>query len=173
MQAGAADSPITYYGPDGQAVAGISVETDHVVVDGYTVDEPSALGVEREGEGITLQNVWISHPVVGGDGDGMRFFGTDLRILGNTVTGTGNDSGHADCMQTFASDTPASHDVLIQGNRCEDIDNMGLMAEGPNEGCDPWSRPRTTAREVAALYGAGLGSRRRCFPVSGGFRPRR
>ncbi|AJE80388.1 hypothetical protein SLNWT_0012 [Streptomyces albus] len=130
---GTADSPITYYGPDGQAVAGISIEADHVVVDGYTMDEPSAPGVEMEGAGITLQHVKISHPV-DGDGDGIRFFGTDLKILDNTVTGTSNDNGHADCMQTFASDTPPSHDVLIQGNRCEDIDNMGLMAEGPNEG---------------------------------------
>lgn len=33
-----------------------------------------------------------------------------------------------------ASDTPPSQRVLIQGNRCEQIDNMCLMAEGPNDG---------------------------------------
>ncbi len=37
-------------------------------------------------------------------------------------------------MQTFASDTPTSRDVLIDGNRCERIDNQCLIAEGPNDG---------------------------------------
>ena len=37
-------------------------------------------------------------------------------------------------MQTFATDDnhPASQNVLIDSNRCEDIDNICLIAEGPN-----------------------------------------
>jgi hypothetical protein len=130
---GTADAPVTYLGKDGQAVGGIDIDGSYIVADGYTMDGPSAPGVELTGDHLTLQNTHISNPT-GGDGDGIRFFGTDLTIRGNVVHGTSNDNGHADCMQTFASDTPASHDVLIEGNRCEDIDNMGLMAEGPNDG---------------------------------------
>jgi hypothetical protein len=125
--------PVTYRGRNG-AVGGIDVEADHVVVRGFVLDEPEAPGVWLEGDGITLRDTAITRPR-GGDGDGIRFFGDDLRILNNTITGTDNSTGaHADCMQTYASDSPPSRNVLIRGNRCEDIDNMGLMAEGPNDG---------------------------------------
>lgn len=130
---GTADAPVTYRGR-GAAVGGIDVEADHVEVRDFTLERPEAPGVWLEGDGNTLRNVTITEPR-GGDGDGIRFFGDDLRILDNTVTGTDNSTGaHADCMQTYASDSPPSRRVLIQGNRCEDIDNMGLMAEGPNDG---------------------------------------
>jgi hypothetical protein len=118
----------------GKSVGGITVEADHVVVRNYKLDRPSAPGVELTGNDITVQNLTITSPR-GGDGDGIRFFGNDLKILDNTITGTQNTDGrHADCLQTFADDTPPSQRVLIQGNRCEQIDNMCLMAEGPNDG---------------------------------------
>ncbi|AHH99341.1 right-handed parallel beta-helix repeat-containing protein [Kutzneria albida] len=129
---GTADKPITYDGKGG-SVDGITVEADNVIVMNYTMNQPQAPGIEITGNNITLQNNTVTKPVKG-DGDGIRFFGSHLRILHNTVSGTSNRNGHADCMQTFASDTPASQDVLIEGNRCEKIDNMGLMAEGPNDG---------------------------------------
>ncbi|MFF4607563.1 right-handed parallel beta-helix repeat-containing protein [Streptomyces sp. NPDC001339] len=129
---GTADRPAVYRG-HGDAVDGITVEADHVVVEGYTVDTPKAPGVEITGDDITIRNNTVTRPH-GGDGDGLRFFGTDLKILHNTIRGASNSYGHADCMQTFASDTPPSRGVLIEGNRCEDIDNMCLMAEGPNDG---------------------------------------
>ncbi|MEU8971986.1 serine/threonine-protein kinase [Streptomyces monashensis] len=50
------------------------------------------------------------------------------------VRGASNRYGHADCMQTFASDTPPRRHVLIEGNRCEHVDGMCVMAEGPNDG---------------------------------------
>ncbi|MDW6058378.1 right-handed parallel beta-helix repeat-containing protein [Streptomyces sp. FXJ1.4098] len=91
-------------------------------------------GVELTGDRITLRNTTVIRPK-GGDGDGIRFFGDDLTIAHNTVRDTDNSGGrHADCMQTFASDTPPSHRVRIEGNRCEQVDNMCLMAEGPNDG---------------------------------------
>jgi hypothetical protein len=125
--------PMTYRGRNGQA-GGIDIEADHVIVGGFVLTEPEAPGVWLEGDGITLRDTTITDPQ-GGDGDGLRFFGDDLTILNNTITGTNNSTGaHADCMQTYASDSPPSSNVLIQGNRCEDIDNMGLMAEGPNDG---------------------------------------
>ena len=129
---GTPEQPVTYAG-NGQEVKGITIEADNVVVDGYESNQPEAPGIELTGNNITVSHNTVTQPE-GGDGDGMRFFGNHLKILGNTVSGTSNDNGHADCMQTFASDTPASQDVRIEGNRCEKIDNMCLMAEGPNDG---------------------------------------
>jgi hypothetical protein len=36
-------------------------------------------------------------------------------------------------MQTFTSGQPSSENVLIDGNRCENIANQCLMAEGPGD----------------------------------------
>lgn len=130
---GTARNPKVYSG-HGRKVDGITIEADNVVVDGYVMDQPEAPGIEMTGNNITVRNNTISRPR-GGDGDGLRFFGSDLKILNNRISGTTNDNGrHADCMQTFASDTPSSRNVLIQGNRCEQADNMCLMAEGPDDG---------------------------------------
>lgn len=131
-EGGTAKHPAVHRG-NGRTVDGITVEADHVVVEGYDVDTPRAPGIEMTGNDITVRNNTVTRPH-GGDGDGLRFFGNDLKIQHNTVTGASNRYGHADCMQTFASDTPPSHHVLIEGNRCERIDNMCLMAEGPNDG---------------------------------------
>ncbi|MEU5027608.1 right-handed parallel beta-helix repeat-containing protein [Streptomyces milbemycinicus] len=125
--------PIVYSG-GGDSVKGITVEADDVVVEGFRAVRPQAPGVELTGDRITLRNTTVIRPK-GGDGDGIRFFGDDLTIAHNTVRDTDNSGGrHADCMQTFASDTPPSHRVRIEGNRCEQVDNMCLMAEGPNDG---------------------------------------
>ncbi|MFF7987058.1 right-handed parallel beta-helix repeat-containing protein [Streptomyces sp. NPDC007901] len=109
----------------------MTVEADHVVVEGYTLDRPTAPGIEITGHDITVENNTVTRPP---GGDGLRFFGTDLKILHNTILRTSNRYGHADCMQTFADDTPPSRRVLIEGNRCEGIDNMCLMAESPHDG---------------------------------------
>jgi hypothetical protein len=129
---GTAGHPAVYDG-HGRTVAGITVEANHVIVEGYKVDKPKAPGIEITGNDITVRNNAVTRPH-GGDGDGLRFFGNDLKIIGNTIRGISNHYGHADCMQTFADDTPPSQRVLIEGNRCEDVDNMCLMAEGPNDG---------------------------------------
>src|SRR5690606_16185466 len=110
-EGGTQENPKVYSG-DGETVGGIDIEADHVVVENYVVAEPEAPGVFIEGDDVTLRNVTVSDPT-GGDGDGIRFFGDDIKILNNTVSGTSNEYGHADCMQTFASDTPPSNDVLI------------------------------------------------------------
>ncbi len=132
-EGGTAQQPAVYDGK-GRSVDGITVEADHVVVRGYTLQSPTAPGIEVTGNDITVRDNTITSPH-GGDGDGLRFFGDNLKILHNTVKGTRNTGDrHADCMQTFASDTPPSQNVLIEGNRCTDIDNMCLMAEGPHDG---------------------------------------
>ncbi|MEJ3658406.1 right-handed parallel beta-helix repeat-containing protein [Actinomycetes bacterium KLBMP 9759] len=130
---GTADQPVTYDGTAAGNVRGIDVEADHVVVRNFTMDRPSAPGIDAEGTGITLLDNVITQPT-GGDGDGIRFFGDDIEIRDNRVRGTDNSTGaHADCMQTVQNDTPSSLNVVISGNRCERIDNMCLMAEGPND----------------------------------------
>lgn len=130
---GTPDHPRVYSG-GGKSVPGIDVDADWVVVDGFTLDRPSAPGVEIRGNHVTLKNTGITAPE-GGDGDGIRFFGDYIAIEHNTISQTSNrDGAHADCMQTFSSDSPPSNHIRIEGNRCEKIDNMCLMAEGPNDG---------------------------------------
>lgn len=130
---GTADRPVTYSG-EGHAADGIGVEAEHVVVQSFELYKPEAPGIEMLGNFITVQDNTVTSPR-GGDGDGLRFFGNDLRILRNTISDTSNSADrHADCMQTYSDDTPPSQRVLIEDNRCERVDNMCLMAEGPNDG---------------------------------------
>ncbi|RZS36440.1 parallel beta helix pectate lyase-like protein [Herbihabitans rhizosphaerae] len=131
-EGGTPDNPKVYDGT-GKDVDGITIDADNVIVENFTLAEPKAPGIRAEGNNITLRKNTIDKPV-DGDGDGIRFFGKGIRIQQNIVRETSNDHGHADCMQIYATNTPASEDVLIEGNRCERIDNMCLMAEGPNEG---------------------------------------
>jgi hypothetical protein len=131
---GSARAPITVLGDGRTVTKGITVEASNVIVDGFVAEEPEAPGVSLKGDNLTLRNTAVNSPKEG-DGDGIRFWGTNIKILHNTVTDTSNDTGaHADCMQTYATDedSPASQDVLIDSNRCEKIDNNCLIAEGPN-----------------------------------------
>ncbi|MCK2241480.1 MULTISPECIES: right-handed parallel beta-helix repeat-containing protein [unclassified Crossiella] len=131
-QGGTAEQPLIVDGT-GKDVNGITVNASHVVIRNFRLLDPEAPGIRAQGNNITLEDNTITKPR-NGDGDGIRFFGAGIKILRNTISGTSNRYGHADCMQTYATNTPASQDVLIEGNRCEKIDNMCLMAEGPNEG---------------------------------------
>ena len=131
-RSGTPQAPIVLLGDGLITIKGLSVNANNVVIGGLNLTGASAPGVELTGNGITLVNNTISAPR-GGDGDGIRFFGTNLKILHNTVSDVKNLNGaHADCLQTFASDSPASQHVLIDSNRCEKIDNQCLIAEGPN-----------------------------------------
>lgn len=131
-RSGNAASPIIVVGDGQSSVRGISIRADHVVVRGFNVTGASAPGVEIRSNDVTLLDNVVSSPR-GGDGDGIRFFGNSIRILHNTISDVRNLGGaHADCMQTFATNTPTSSDVLIHSNRCERIDNQCFIAEGPN-----------------------------------------
>lgn len=121
-------------GVNNPTVQGIDVTGQGATVDGFQVLGAKAPGVYITGNDSTTQNLTIDHPT-GGDYDGIRFFGTGIKILHNTIRHITNTHGaHADCMQTFATggDSVASQNVLIEGNRCENIDNQCLIAEGPN-----------------------------------------
>jgi hypothetical protein len=135
---GTPETPIIYAGGGSATVPGIRVEADHVVVQGFISDGADSTGIWASGEGVTVQdNVITRVRWTGEDVDGIRFFGDGFRVLRNTVRdleGT-DDVGdsHVDCMQTYATSGPGSSDVVIQGNRCEDIRAQCLMAEGPND----------------------------------------
>jgi hypothetical protein len=131
-KSGTAAAPIQVLGTGDSSVGGIRIKADHVIVDGFLVPDASAPAISLQGDGITVRNNVVQRPT-GGDFDGLRFFGTNLKILHNTISGVTNKNGaHADCMQTYATNTPPSKNVLIHSNRCEKIDNQCLIAEGPN-----------------------------------------
>ncbi|GAA0906041.1 hypothetical protein GCM10009559_74310 [Pseudonocardia zijingensis] len=134
---GTDSAPITYLG-NGTVVPGIRVDADNVVVDGFVSDGADSTGIWVRGRNITVQNNTITQVnYAGEDVDGIRFFGDGTKILNNRVYELeGSDDvedSHVDCIQTFATSGPGSSDVVIQGNRCEDIRAQCLMAEGPND----------------------------------------
>lgn len=129
---GTEDAPIIITGDGNTTVKGIRINASNVVVQGFNVIGAAAPGVQLKGNNLTLQNTKIDHPT-GGDYDGIRYFGDGIKILHNHISNITNTGGaHADCMQTFATTTPASRNVLISGNRCEKIDNQCLIAQGPH-----------------------------------------
>jgi hypothetical protein len=134
-RSGTANAPIMVIGNGSTPVKGITVEASNVVVAGFSAVNPQAPGIEMRGNNITVRNNTVKHPT-GGDYDGLRFFGSNLKILNNTISDVSPDGSgaHADCMQSYATDpgSPASQNVLIDGNKCQRIDNQCLIAEGPN-----------------------------------------
>jgi Right handed beta helix region len=145
---GTPDQPITVLGGGRTSAGGITVEASNVAVDGVASEQPEAPGIVLAGNNISVTNNTVHRPH-GGDGDGIRFWGSHLTIAHNTVTDTrGQNKRHADCMQTFATDAEnkASQDVKIDGNRCERIDNICLIAEGPNSEEGDGSREGTSTR---------------------------
>ncbi len=129
-EGGTPEAPKIYSGNGQTPVAGINVEADNVIVQGFLME--GADGITATGNNITIQDNTIRNPS-SHDGDGIRFFGDNIEILHNLVSGTDNSLGHADCMQTFATSTPSSSNLLVEGNRCEKIANICLMAEGPGD----------------------------------------
>lgn len=131
---GTKQSPIQIIGDGNTIVRGITVEAHDVTISGINSVHPIAPGISLRGDDLTLTNSTSISPR-GGDGDGIRFWGTDITITHNTIRDTRNLNGaHADCMQTFATDDKhvASQHVIIAHNRCEQISNICLIAEGPN-----------------------------------------
>jgi hypothetical protein len=131
---GTAAAPVRIVGNGSTVVKGITVNASYVQVSGFSVLGAKAPGIEIKGSNITVSHNTVKHPT-GGDFDGMRFFGNNLKILNNRITDISPDGGkaHADCMQTFQNGTPSSKNVTISGNRCERVSNMCLMAEGPGD----------------------------------------
>jgi hypothetical protein len=140
-RSGTAQQPITILGGGTATTGQISVRGDHVVVDGVQLSKPRSPGFQLTGNDITVRANVIDSPQVvkkSDDGDGIRFFGNDIKIVGNLVRNVknlnGQDGNHADAIQTFATsdETGPSQRVLIDNNRFENVDNMCLIAEGPD-----------------------------------------
>ncbi|WP_051342436.1 right-handed parallel beta-helix repeat-containing protein [Pseudonocardia spinosispora] len=130
---GAVQVPITITGDGRGTQAGITLDANNVTVENFNFAE-SAPGMDVLGNHLTLRNNTVTHPV-GEDYDGVRFFGDDMKIYKNTISRiTNTEEAHADCMQTFSSDTAPSQRVIIDNNRCEKTDNQCLIVEGPNDG---------------------------------------
>ncbi|GAA5151682.1 hypothetical protein GCM10023321_19120 [Pseudonocardia eucalypti] len=132
-RSGTPQAPIQLVGDGKTTVHGISVDASYVSISGINSVNADAPGVALDGHHITLENAFIGNPR-NNDGDGIRFWGSDIVIKQNTIRNTRNIRAHADCMQTFATDAEhqASQRITIDRNRCEDIDNTCLIVEGPN-----------------------------------------
>jgi hypothetical protein len=140
---GTPDRPVTYSATGTVTVRGIDVEASNVIVQGFTSVHGNSMGAKLLGNNIVFQDNNVSSPVyTGDDSDGIRFFGNGIKILDNTISdvkdgsnctnqGCG-DGPHPDCFQTFYSENyPTSSNILISGNRCQDVADQCLMAEGP------------------------------------------
>jgi hypothetical protein len=131
---GTARQPISILGDGHTTVRGISVDASYVTLSDIDAVGAAAPGISLFGDHLTLRDSTSISPR-GNDGDGIRFWGTNITITHNTIRDTISLNGaHADCMQTFATDAehPASQHVVIDGNRCEKIYNTCLIAEGPH-----------------------------------------
>jgi hypothetical protein len=111
-------------------------------VEGFTSRDGASNGAKLLGNNIVFQDNTINHPVYAGDDtDGIRFYGSGVAIIHNTIkhvyngshcdaNGCGNGP-HPDCMQTFYSHQyPTSSNITIEGNYCTDIAAQCLIAEG-------------------------------------------
>ena len=132
---GTAQAPIAILGDGNATVADISVLADHVDIEGINAVGPNTYGISINGTGITLRNnTWVS-PGNAND-TGIGFWGTDLTITHNTVRDNSDPNGaHANCIQTTANsvdNTPSKH-VVIDSNRCEQINNSCLAIIGPSD----------------------------------------
>ena len=111
------------------------------LVESNTVWRTDGTGIVMDGDrGVVRDNI-VSESVMreGGDADGIRFFGTGLRLTENTIrdiktTGYAADEApHTDCFQTYESESRPTYDVLIANNVCENVDVHCLIATGKED----------------------------------------
>lgn len=116
---------------------GISCEDGcaDVVIEDNTVVGADGSGILVAGRRIEVRRNTVSGSVrqEAEDADGIRFFGSDIRITGNTVEdikddGYGDDPPHTDCFQTFDNGRIPTVDVVIKGNVCRNVDHQCLIA---------------------------------------------
>lgn len=118
--------------------SGINCACTDSTIDSNVVDGTDGTGIWVSGERITVRRNTVSGSVrrEAADADGVRFFGTGIRITENTVhdiSATGYPAGqapHPDCFQTYTTNAPPTYDVLISGNRCQRVDEQCLIAAG-------------------------------------------
>jgi hypothetical protein len=106
-------------------------------IEANTVAHAATTGISISGQRITVRENLVSAtvPVDDGDADGVRFFGTGHRIISNTIRDIpAKGSAHPDCFQTFDTGRPATFEVEIVGNTCQNVAENCLLATGDESG---------------------------------------
>ncbi len=106
-------------------------------IEANTVVHAATTGISISGQRITVRENLVSAtvPVDDGDADGVRFFGTGHRIVSNMIRDIpAKGSAHPDCFQTFDTGRPATFDVEIVGNTCQNVAENCLLATGDESG---------------------------------------
>jgi len=103
------------------------VDASNVVVGGFSAVNPQAPASRLTGNNITVRNNTVKHPTR----RRLRrpaVLRQHLKILNNTITDISPDAAGARRLpcRAYATDaqSPASQNVLINGNKCERIDNQ-------------------------------------------------
>lgn len=108
---------------------GVYVTGSHSLVQGNTINYAKTAGVRVNGQYNQILNNDISHISMGGDADGIRFFGAHHLIKGNRIhdiyISESSGNPHSDCFQTWEN----VQDVIFEGNWCE-------LAGSPNDSND-------------------------------------
>jgi hypothetical protein len=117
-----------------------------VIVESNTVWRADGTGIVIDGDRSLVRDNTVSESVMRtkGDADGIRFFGTGLRLLGNTIKNikaTNYPPGqgpHTDCFQTYDTrDTRTISDVVIADNVCQNVDVQCLIATSKDRAVVP------------------------------------
>lgn len=131
---GTSEKPIWVRGDGETTISRADITGKHVGLSGVNIrDITNAPGLWVRSTNVTVEDVVIERPR-GGDGDGVRFFGSWLTFRHMTISDTDNSEGHADCFQNYSTEerAPETHDVLILRVRCANIANIGVISEGPH-----------------------------------------
>jgi hypothetical protein len=107
------------------------------VIASNTVIRAATTGISISGQRVTLRQNLISAtvPVDDGDADGVRFFGAGHRILSNVIKDIpARRAARPDCFQTFDAGHPATFDVQIVGNVCQNVAENCLISMGDERG---------------------------------------
>lgn len=106
-----------------------------------TVERADGSGMRLSGTGITASGNTVRGSVrrLANDADGIRFFGSGIRLLDNEVAdisarGYGADAPHTDCFQTYDNGAGPTTDVVIAGNHCRNVDVQCLIATAEEAG---------------------------------------
>lgn len=115
----------------------VCTECAEATLESNTVWRADGTGIVIDGENSMVRGNTVRESVMRdeGDADGIRFFGTGLRIIDNTIRDIKTTdypqraAPHTDCFQTYDTrDSRPTFDVVIAGNRCENVDVQCLIA---------------------------------------------
>ncbi|MGH3765053.1 MAG: hypothetical protein ACRDS0_06565 [Pseudonocardiaceae bacterium] len=124
-----------------------------------TVTHVATTGISISGQRITVRENLVSAtvPVDDGDADGVRFFGSGHRIISNMIRDIpAKGAAHPDCFQTSDTGHPATFDVEIVGNGCQNVAENCLLATGDESGngeAPPGARSITFTGNTCATTG--------------------